>query len=212
MGFPTLVGSSILALMKRILVTGFEPFGDQVINPSERLAHKLSRAINGTDKVILPVNFESAHQEFEKFYQANGPFDAIVMLGQAAGRKHICLERVALNWMENRKADKSNPEIPAQKILENQVNALMTTLPVESLRDRLNSEFSEPRLQVSLSAGNYVCNNLYFKVLASVKDTPALFVHVPLLPEQQREGESTPTMEFDTQLHVLTTLIESLKK
>lgn len=198
--------------MKRILITGFEPFGDQVINPSERLVSKLSRTVNGIDSLILPVNFELAFQAFQKHVETDGPFDVIVMLGQASGRKHICLERYAHNWMENKKADATNPAIPARKISEGLPEAVMTTLPVETLRDSLNTWLEESPVHVSLSAGSYVCNNLYFKVLTTFKETPSVFVHVPLLPEQQRDGENIPTMEFDTQLLVLTTILESLKK
>ncbi|UYL07802.1 pyroglutamyl-peptidase I [Bdellovibrio sp. SKB1291214] len=198
--------------MKRILLTGFEPFGDQVINPSERLANKLSRTVNGIDQLILPVNFDSAFQTLQKHFESSGSFDVIVMLGQAAGRRHICLERFAHNWMENRKADKTNPVVPAQRILENQPDAVMTSLPVESLRDSLNTWLENDPVSVSLSAGNYVCNNLYFKVLTNIKNTPAVFIHVPLLPEQLKDGETFPTMEFDTQLLVLTAILETLKK
>ncbi|WP_413293604.1 pyroglutamyl-peptidase I [Bdellovibrio sp. HCB185ZH] len=199
--------------MKRILVTGFEPFGNQEINPSELLATELAASLPFVRSLILPVDFKEAFQELLKFIEHQSqPFDSIVMLGQASGRSQICLERMAHNWMENKKTDKKNPAVPAQQIFPGHPEAVMTTLPVEEIRDQLNLEFPHAPVVVTLSAGVYVCNNLYYKVLShqELKNTPALFIHVPLLPEQQKDS-SHPVMEFKTQVQILTALIESLK-
>ncbi len=199
--------------MKRLLVTGFEPFGNQEINPSELLATELARSIPGVSSLILPVDFKEAFQELLKFIEHQEKFDLIVMLGQAGGREHICLERVAHNWMENRVADKRNPVLEAQKIFAEHADAVMTTLPVEKIRDDLNQQLAHPIVSVSLSAGAYVCNNLYYKVLThhELLNTPSLFVHVPYLPEQIKDSQM-PSMDFKTQLHAISSLIKSLNK
>ncbi|QDK45828.1 hypothetical protein DOM22_12045 [Bdellovibrio sp. ZAP7] len=199
--------------MKRVLVTGFEPFGNQEINPSELLAVELAATLPAVTSLILPVDFKEAFQELLKFIEHQPqPFDFIVMLGQASGRAQICLERMAHNWMENRNADKKNPAIPAQKIFPGHVDAVTTPLPVEQIRDELNLNFANFPVAVTLSAGVYVCNNLYYKVLnhQELKNIPALFVHVPLLPEQQKDS-SHPVMEFKLQVQILTALLETLK-
>jgi pyroglutamyl-peptidase len=198
--------------MKRILVTGFEPFGDQEINPSELLASELAKTHPMVTSLVLPVDFKEAFLELLKFVEHQEPFDLILMLGQASGRAQVNLERMAHNWMENKTADKKNPAIPAQKIFAEHSEAVMTKLPVEQLRDELNHKLGSNLVTVSLSAGTYVCNNLYYKVLThhELLKTPALFVHVPLLPEQLKESPH-PSMDFKIQLLTLSTLIESLK-
>ncbi|WP_413557341.1 hypothetical protein [Bdellovibrio sp. HCB209] len=195
--------------MKRILLTGFEPFGDQALNPSELLVKALAAEFSQLTTQVLTVHFDQAVAEINKTLQGNAPFDAIVMLGQAGGRAKICLERYAHNWMENKFADLKNPAIDPRAIETNSPAAIMTPLPVEELRDKLNTQFPNSPTTVTLSAGSYVCNHLYFKTLSHHGDTPALFVHVPYLPEQTKDS-LTPTMEFDTQLAVIRQLLHLL--
>ncbi|WP_413584404.1 pyroglutamyl-peptidase I [Bdellovibrio sp. HCB274] len=204
--------------MKHVLVTGFEPFGDQTINPSERLSLALEKDFPFVTSQILPVEFELAFTELQRSWK-DRPFDALVMLGQAGGRNHICLERYAHNWMENKNADRRNPVITPRPISDGAPAALMTSLPVEELRDHLNQTHHDttqpaPPVSVTLSAGNYVCNYVYFRALQELSGNtiPTLFVHVPYLPEQISATTSAPSMDFNKQLAVLSSLIQILAK
>ncbi|WP_413574761.1 hypothetical protein ACLVWU_11070 [Bdellovibrio sp. HCB290] len=202
--------------MKHVLVTGFEPFGDQAINPSEKLALALAQNLPQVTSLILPVEFELAFTELEKFWDT-GDFKAVILLGQAGGRSHICLERYAHNWMENKKPDHRNPAIPARSISASAPAALMTPLAVEELRDTLNDIHQNPKqeqapVSVTLSAGSYVCNYVYFRALEKIKNIPVLFVHLPYFPEQTSATAPAPSMDFNSQLAILSSLIQQLAK
>lgn len=195
--------------MKRLLITGFEPFGDQPINPAQMLVEELAKNDPSLTPLILPVQFELAYQDLKAFIKEQKAFDIILMLGQAGGRSQICLERVAHNWMENKTADRRNPQISARNIFENSPDALMTLLPVEKIRDHVNTTIAGSLVSVSLSAGAYVCNDLYYRSLTenSPSNIPTLFIHVPYLPEQVLTAPTTPSMDFEKQLEVLRQII-----
>lgn len=116
------------------------------------------------------------------------------MLGQASGRPHICLERVALNWIETTSPDESGWIPPLGPINPSSEKIFFTDLPVEKWVSQLAEE--DLKVSVSLSAGGYVCNHLYFSVLrylASLKmKQSACFIHVPYLPEQTIGKEPIP--------------------
>lgn len=101
------------------------------------------------------------------------------MLGVAASRDRISLEKVALNWNESEYPDNSGRKIEMGLIDPDQPLALMTVFPVNELFLELKS--FAPKIHISFSAGSYVCNNVYFKVLHYFPDKKSLFVHVPKL-------------------------------
>ncbi|WP_413581625.1 pyroglutamyl-peptidase I [Bdellovibrio sp. HCB288] len=199
--------------MKRILLTGFEAFGNQKINPSQLLVEQLAKDIPSLTTRILTVQFTKAVSEVMELIDAQGPFDVILMLGQAGGRDKICLERYAHNWIENTHADAKNPAIPAKIIDEKLPVALMTTLPIEELRDHVNAKFADAPVAVSLSAGKYVCNHLYFNILNAQLNAgnSVLFVHLPYIPEQA-QSSLVSNMEFQIQYAVLRELLAVLEK
>lgn len=181
-----------------ILVSGFKPFLSEKINPSELLVEKLKvdsssqgHANPELATIILPVEFERAFIELQKQIEKTNP-KFIIMFGQAGGRPNVCLEKIALNWNQTKAADESK-HIPLTGRISDGELALMSTFPVdecaEFLKDRgLKSE-------ISFSAGVYVCNNLYFKVLKNYPLIKSVFVHVPFLPGQ---GEVYhPKMNFE---------------
>ncbi|AZZ37239.1 hypothetical protein CIK05_10720 [Bdellovibrio sp. qaytius] len=177
-----------------ILVTGFKPFLSEKINPSELLVEKLK--VDSQDLVtqILPTEFERAFLELQKtIEQVNPKF--IIMFGQAGGRPNVCLEKIALNWNQTKSADESKYVPTVGRIGDGEL-ALMSTFAV----DDLSAFLADRRLktETSFSAGTFVCNNLYFKVLKNYPLIQSIFVHVPFLPEQGLVSQ--PKMDFDLML------------
>lgn len=166
--------------MKKILLTGFEPFSDIKNNPSETLVFDLSRRLKfekdlHTDVYILPVDYQKAAVYVESLDISQ--YDFIFQFGVASSRTKISLERVALNWMESSIPDNSGRNPSPQKITDSGVEALFSSLDLATLSRHLNRQFGSV-VDVSFSAGAYLCNYVYYKTLA--KAPRCLFVHIPL--------------------------------
>lgn len=161
--------------MKKIILTGFKPFLGDLINPSEIICQNISAPDVVTQ--ILPVDFNQAFEELKKTIQIEKP-DYVIMLGLASSRDDISLEKVALNWNESKHPDEAGNYVLPGKINKSQeFLALMTSFPINVLLDYLE-EKNYP-VKMSFSAGTYVCNNLYYKVITEFSDVKSIFIHVP---------------------------------
>ncbi len=189
----------------KILVTGFKPFLGEKINPSELILNEINHL--NIQKIILPVEFKSAFEILKTEIQNQKP-DYVIMLGQASGRKNISFEKIGLNWIQTVNSDESGFTPAVGAIQNDQALALMTKFPVDEIYQKLKSE--NLPVEISFSAGAYVCNDLYFKVLSSYPDLKSVFVHVPLLPEQLRVNDDRPSMSFDKMVEVVQIVIKSL--
>lgn len=174
-----------------MLITGFEPFNGDSINPSAELAVSVSKR-RGYESLILPVVYEKAFKVLKEHLEEN-PTKFVLMLGQAAGRPKISLERVALNFQDSSLPDGEGVLAIEKPIdLSSKHGALLSSLPLRKILDELNSRPGMNVLfEISSSAGTYVCNDLYYRVLqhlgadgSGVDSKEALFVHVPCLTEQ----------------------------
>lgn len=174
-----------------ILVSGFKPFLSEKINPSELLVQKLKVKYQDLKAVVLPVEFENAYVELQKQIDLVQP-KFVIMFGQAGGRPNVCLEKIALNWNQTKANDESGFNPGVGRIGDGEL-ALMSTFPVDDLAEFLTER--KLKIETSFSAGAFVCNNLYFKVLKNNPLIPAVFVHVPFLPEQG--PLSYPKMDFE---------------
>lgn len=188
----------------RILVTAFEPFGGEAENPT----HQILPTLHGVETLLLPVSYEKAPAlTLQKIREYNP--EAVILLGQAGGRAAISLERVAVNI-----ADANNPDndgfIPVeQPVSKNGLPALLCTLPLRKLRDMIQAE-GVP-CHISNSAGTYVCNTLYYKVMESMPHLSVLFVHVPYSPRQAvTKSLSTPSMNLSDMTTAITTILTFL--
>lgn len=193
----------------KILVTGFRPFLSERVNPSELLAGELARLFpEEVEHLILPVEFGSSFELLrEHLARREQTYEALLMLGQAAGRDRICLEKVALNWVQTEYADESGRIPDTGAIRANRPLAVMSPFPADEVYRTLHAEGLPVAL--SFSAGTFVCNELYFRVLEEFPEMPSLFVHVPLLPAQKTPGDMRPAMEWETQLRVLIRLLQA---
>jgi len=188
----------------KILVTGFKPFLGEKINPSEKLALELAREFNHVGAVILPVEFGKSFEILREQILESNP-DFVIMIGQASGRKNICLEKVGLNWVQSENKDEAGVIPKAGKILSEIELALMTEFPVDQTFFQLKK--AGLPVEISFSAGAYVCNDLYFRVLNEFRSLKSIFVHVPLLPEQLKSEDASPVLEFKKQLEVMKQMI-----
>jgi pyroglutamyl-peptidase len=179
-----------------ILISGFKPFGGEKINPSLDLVEEVSTLPN-VAACILPVEYDRAFSVLEEAIKKYNP-SKVIMFGQAGGRAKICLEKIALNWNQTYSADESGFIPPTDHIIHGRPLAEMTKFSVDDLYKKLKHE-GYP-VEISFSAGAFVCNNVYYKVLTQYTELPSLFVHVPYLPSQGKSDQ--PKMDFSTMVEV----------
>lgn len=185
--------------MKTVLITGFEPFGDATINPSQEAARQLEgREIAGgiIRTTIVPVVHQRSIEEVLKAARDIQP-DVILLIGQAAGRTGITPERVAINMDDFRIPDNDNIQVIDQPVVVGGPAAYFTTLPIKAMVQAMGE--AGIASSVSNTAGTFVCNHLFYGVLHALKETPVKvgFIHIPLIPEQSIAGEQA-SMPLDT--------------
>lgn len=193
--------------MKTLLITGFEPFNNEVINPSWSAVERLPDVISGYEltKLCLPVVFGEAAKTVISVAEKIDP-DVILCIGQAGGRSAVTPELVGINLRYARIPDNKGAQPKDEPIVNGGENAYFSTLPVRKMADAIN-DIGIPS-QVSYSAGAYVCNDLLYTLLHNFKDTGkrVAFIHIPYCTEQNK----TPSMDIDTIVKALITAIESI--
>jgi pyroglutamyl-peptidase len=178
------------------LLTGFEPFGGETVNPSWLIAQALhGQRIAGArvQALQLPCVFGDAIATLQ---EALAAFDPVIVLalGQAAGRAELSIERVAINVDDARIPDNAgwqpvdtaiDPAGPAAYFSSLPIKAMVATLQAEGLA-----------AGVSQTAGTFVCNHVFYALQHLLAGTPVRsgFMHVPLLPEQALSHPDLPAM------------------
>ncbi len=191
-----------------ILVTGFKPFLGEQINPSEKLANELGR-IQNVRSMILPVEFGKSFEVLKSELSKKTP-DYLILIGQAGGRKNISFEKIGLNWVQTDYADE-NGVVPTPGMIQKQSSlALMSQFPIDEIYKTLKNQ-KDP-VEISFSAGAFVCNDLYFRVLNEFPQLKTVFIHVPLIPEQLKPNDERPALAYETQSRVLKATISHLTK
>ncbi len=176
-----------------ILVTGFEPFGGESINPTGMIIERLPEEIDGYKiiRLVLPVEFNRCVELASDAYDRYSP-KAVIMLGQARGRSAITPETVGKNIMNARIPDNAGYKPENVRIEEEGPQTRYSTLPVLKIISAAR-KMGIP-VEKSESAGEYVCNNLLYGMLGHVNGkVPTGFIHVPFIREQGHE----PYLEFD---------------
>ena len=194
--------------MKKLLITGFEPFGGEKINPSWEAVKLLPDEIGdfAITKAEIPVVFGKAAETVLKIAEDLSP-DAIICVGQAGGRTGITPEMVAVNLRFASIPDNEGNQPKDIPVIEKGENAYFSTLPVRKMSEAISD--SGITSTVSYSAGTYVCNDLIYSVLHHYKntDTKACFVHVPFIPEQTADK---PSMELENIAKALEIAIKAI--
>ncbi len=193
--------------MKKLLITGFEPFDGEQINPSWEALFHLPTQINeySLTKLLIPVVFGEAAQKVIAACEDICP-DVILCIGQAGGRAALTPELVAINLRHSSIPDNSGYQPKDQPIVENGVTAYFSTLPVRKIAEAVNS--SGIPSQVSYSAGAYVCNDVLYTLLAYFQNsqTRVGFIHIPYSKEQNKQ----PFMDINDIVKGLITAIENI--
>jgi pyroglutamyl-peptidase len=180
-----------------ILVTGFEPFGGETVNPSAQVAQALhGRTIDGVPVLglVLPCVFGAAIDSLRRALDAHRP-RLVLALGQAAGRSGFSLERVAINLDDARMADNAGAQPIDTPVVPHAPAARFSTLPIKAMVVALR-EAGHPA-EVSNSAGTFVCNHVFYGLqhaLRSRRSARSGFMHLPLLPEQAARGAAAPSL------------------
>ena len=193
--------------MKKILVTGFEPFGGESINPSWEAVSLLPDVIGGytLTKLRIPVVFGEATERIIEKAKEICP-DVILCVGQAGGRHAITPEFVGINLRHAEIPDNNGKQPQDEPIVKGGENAYFTTLPIRKIVEKLK-EAGLPSA-VSYSAGSYVCNDVIYSLLAKYKDTQTKvgFIHIPYCTEQNK----TPSLPLDDVVKGLRIAIENI--
>jgi pyroglutamyl-peptidase len=175
----------------KILLTGFEPFNKALTNASEIIVREIEKQDFDFEvvTVILPVIYRDAFQVLNELVTIEQP-DAIVSLGQAEGRTAISLERSASNRDDAQMADNSGEMRLNSVIALGAPESLPTTLPIEEIYEELH--LNSIRVEFSDSAGNFLCNNLFFNSQITFTECSSGFIHVPLVDTQSDEFPGKP--------------------
>ncbi len=195
--------------MKKLLITGFEPFGGEEINPSFEAVCLLGDVIGEWEltKLCLPVVFtEASRTVIAKAEEICA--DAILCIGQAGGRDAVTPEFVGINLMHAAIPDNSGYKPTDEPILKGGAAAYFSTVSARKMVDAINvlGIPSKP----SYSAGTYVCNELLYSTLAHFDKSRVKvgFIHVPYMTGQGKEG--APTMPLADMVRAITAAIGEL--
>ncbi|MDQ2778537.1 MAG: pyroglutamyl-peptidase I [Pseudomonadota bacterium] len=191
--------------MSPILLTGFEPFGGDSVNPSWQVAEALQGERIGTAQVIalrLPCVFGQALEVLDAALAAHRPA-LVLALGQAGGRSDFSIERVAINVDDARIADNAGAQPVDMPVVSGAPVAYFSRLPIKAMVVALR-EAGLPA-SVSQTAGTFVCNHLFYGLMHALRAAPRVragFMHLPLLPEQAAAHRlpGQPSMALETQL------------
>ena len=193
--------------MKKLLITGFEPFGGENINPSWDAVRALPDEVGEyvLTKLSIPVVYGEAAERVIEAADELLP-DAIISVGQAGGRAAITPELVAINLRYAKTPDNKGNEPKDEAIINGGEAAHFSTIPVRKIAEAIDL-IGIPS-QVSYSAGTYVCNDVLYTLLDKYKDKSVKvgFIHVPYSTEQNKE----PSMKIDDIVKGLTVAIENL--
>ena len=189
-----------------VLLTGFEPFGGESVNPSWEIARSLDGwACEGhvVRAARLSCVFGQALQELDAALAAHRPALA-VCLGQAGGRAEISIERVAINVDDARIPDNLGRQPVDAVIRAGGPAAYFSTLPIKAVARDVRA--AGVAAAVSNTAGTFVCNHVFYALMHRLATTPALaqarggFVHVPYTPEQVAGRSDVPSMPLPAQV------------
>ncbi|MES2939705.1 MAG: pyroglutamyl-peptidase I [Pseudomonadota bacterium] len=187
-----------LAQQHCVLLTGFDPFGGQPVNPSWQAVQMLHGATVADHRIVaaqLPTIFGRSVQSLRGLLRQHRP-TLVVCTGQAGGRGALSLERVAINVDDARIPDNAGAQPVDAPVAPSGPAAYFTGLPIKAMLAALLAE--GVHAEVSQTAGTFVCNHLFYGLMHELATDPQWrgvrggFVHVPWLPEQGQ-----PSMRAD---------------
>lgn len=185
--------------MMKILVTGFDPFGGESMNPAIEAVRLLSDTIKGAhiEKLEIPTVFNKSAEVVRQKMQEYQP-DVVLNIGQAGGRMGLTPERVAINQDDARIPDNEGNQPIDVAIQEDGAPAYFSKLPIKAMVEAMK-EAGIPA-SVSNTAGTFVCNHIMYQTLYLVdKEFPEVqagFMHIPFMNEQVLDKPNQPAMSL----------------
>lgn len=181
---------------KKLLITGFEPFGGETLNSSWEAVSRLPEKIAhySLTKLQVPVVFgDAAKAVFYAAYKYKP--DVILCIGQDGSQKAVTPEVIGINLRESNIADNAGNKPINKPVLENGAAAYFSTVPVREMVKEIKKVGVSAAL--SFSAGTFVCNDLLYTLLYHFIDTKTLvgFIHVPFILEQAKENRFCLSLE-----------------
>jgi len=195
---------------KKVLLTGFEPFGGVNFNPSGAVVQEIAEhGIDGIEIVtaILPVEFKRASEKLINLISTHKP-SVIISLGQAEGRDFIGLEQVAINLADGRIADNVGVKLVNQPINVTAADGYFSTLPIRAIVDAISALGISAK--VSYSAGTFICNEIFFTAQSFLQGNTVIsgFIHLPLATNQAAEFPGLATMSIEDQVAAIRAAIK----
>lgn len=184
----------------KLLLTAFDPFGGETVNPAQEAVKLVSDKIDGVTvvKCFVPTVFGRSIETVASAIESEKP-DAVLCIGQAGGRADLTPERVAINIDDAGIPDNAGNQPIDVPIFSDGESAYFSTLPVKAMVAAIR----EAGIPASLSntAGTFVCNHLMYGVLYTLQKhyhgTRGGFMHVPFIPSQVKGGRNIPSMSVN---------------
>ena len=193
--------------MPKLLITGFDPFGGNDVNPSWEAVKLLPEKIGAYTiyKMGIPTVFGTAARMILEKAEALCP-EVIISVGLAGGRDAVTPERIAVNIRDARIADNQGVQPQGDRVVEDGPAAYFSTVPVEQMAEHIRN--AGIPAAVSNTAGTFVCNDVLYTLLHRFDGTSvrAGFIHVPYLPAQ-----GAPNMPLEQTVKALAAAIEALE-
>lgn len=197
----------------KILVTGFDPFGGEIINPAIEAVKLLPESINGAEIIKLEIPTVN-HKSLEKIEAAILQYkpDVILSIGQAGGRADITVERIGINIDDNRIPDNEGNQPIDMPIFEDGENAYFVNIPIKRMVNSIR-KVGVPA-SVSNTAGTFICNHVTYGVKYLIEKKyhgkKSGFIHIPYLPEQVVDKPGQPSMALESIVKGIIAALEAI--
>lgn len=199
--------------MMKILVTGFDPFGGDTINPALEAVNLLPYEIQGhtIEKLEIPTVFNKSKVTIENKLKATH-FDIVLAIGQAGGRFELTPERIGINIDDARIPDNEGNQPIDEMIQSSGDAAYFSNLPVKRMTEAIKTAGVPARL--SNTAGTFVCNHILYQLgFLQATQFPNIkfgFIHVPFIPEQVTDKPEQPSMSIQAIAKGLKAALEAI--
>lgn len=197
----------------KILVTGFDPFGGESINPAIESVKRLPDTIAGAEiiKMEIPTVFHKSINVIDEAIKEHDP-DVILSIGQAGGRYDITVERIGINCDDARIADNEGNQMIDEPVFADGPAAYFVNLPIKAMVSEIQK--AGIPASVSNSAGTFVCNHITYGVRHLVETKypgkRSGFIHIPFLPNQVLDKKGQPSMALSTIIDGLSAAIKAI--
>lgn len=203
--------------MMKILVTGFDPFGGEKINPALETIKRLPDTILGAQiiKLEIPTVVGKSLAKIKEAVEKENP-DVVLSIGQAGGRSEITVERIGINIDDCRIPDNEGNQPIDEPVVKGGPAAYFVTVPIKAIVENIKAH--NIPASISNTAGTFICNHVCYGVAhlaaqktAAGKPMKSGFIHIPFLPEQViGKPALTPSMSLETIVSGITHALEAI--